>query len=137
MIKLIIVDDHHHVREAWSWVLSQHFKKVYSVDKALLDPKISQIPNISYLPGDAFKINHEDFYDCRWIFSDIICTPDKSYDLIKQWVENSAVKNFVCTLKFKGDCDFDILKKCLSVEGSELIHLYQNKNEVTWLKQKI
>ncbi len=121
----------------WSWVLSQHFKKVYSVDKAPLDPKILQISNIAAIAADAFKINYNDFKDCSWIFSDIICTPDKSYELINQWIANSFVQNFVCTLKFKGPCDFDILKKCLSVEGSTLIHLYQNKNEVTWLRQKL
>lgn len=118
----------------WSWVLSQYFLKVYSIDKAELDSKIMYLPNIEYINGDAFKIQTENFKDCTWIFSDIICAPLKSYELIQNWLTHSSVKNFVCTLKFKGNCDFDILKKCLLIEGSQLIHLYQNKNEVTWFK---
>ena len=121
----------------WSWVLSRYFKKVYSVDKAALDPKISAIQNIQYIPGDAFKVDSQKFKDCNWIFSDIICTPQRSYDLILDWTENSSIKNFVCTLKFKGDCDFDIIKKCLSLKDSKIIHLYQNKNEVTWIRQTL
>ena len=118
----------------WSWVLSEFFSKVYSVDKAELDPKIAAIKNIHYMTGDAFKVNGKDFKDCRWIFSDIICTPDRSFELIDHWLGQSVIQNFVCTLKFKGDCDFEIMKKCLSVPGSKIIHLYQNKNEVTWLR---
>ena len=118
----------------WSWVLSQFFKKVYSVDKAVLDPKIAAIKNIEYISGDAFKVNGPDFKDCRWIFSDIICTPERSFELIDHWLSKSSIENFVCTLKFKGECDFDILEKCLNVQGSKMIHLYQNKNEVTWLR---
>lgn len=119
----------------WSWVLSRYFKKVYSVDKAVLDPKINAIQNIQYISGDAFKVNSHQFQDCNWIFSDIICTPQRSYDLILDWTENSTIRNFVCTLKFKGDCNFDIIDKCLSLKGSKIIHLYQNKNEVTWFRQ--
>lgn len=119
----------------WSWVLSQYFKKVYSIDKAELDPKIKSIPNIEYFSGDAFKVQGTKFKDCSWIFSDIICTPTKSFDLIHHWLGQSAVQNFVCTLKFKGECDFNMINKCLELEDSKIIHLYQNKNEVTWLRQ--
>ncbi len=118
----------------WSWVLSQYFKTVYSVDKAELDSKINKISNIKYHQGDAFKVSADDFKDCSWLFSDIICTPIKTYDLIRHWMENSNVKNYVCTIKFKGDCDFDIIKKLLSIPDSKIIHLYQNKNEVTWIR---
>lgn len=118
----------------WSWVLSQIFSKVYSVDKAQLDPKIKAIKNVEYVNGDAFKVNCQKFHDCRWIFSDIICAPEKSIGLIDYWLSNSTIENFVCTLKFKGDCNFDVVQRCLALEGSKILHLYQNKNEVTWLR---
>ena len=118
----------------WSWVLSQYFKTVYSVDKAKLDMKINKITNIEYCQGDAFKVSTDDFKDCSWLFSDIICTPMKTYDLIMHWMKNSNIKNYVCTIKFKGDCDFDIIKKLLMIPDSKIIHLYQNKNEVTWIR---
>jgi 23S rRNA (cytidine2498-2'-O)-methyltransferase len=119
----------------WSWALSQQVSKVYSVDKAPLDPKISDVANIFYKSGDAFQISPADYPDCTWLFSDIICTPHRLLELVKNWHQNSNVKNFVCTIKFKGDCDFDILKEFEKYENSRIIHLYQNKNEVTWIKQ--
>ena len=120
----------------WSWALSQQIKKVYSVDKAELDPKISQNKNILFKSDDAFKVNPQDYSDCTWLFSDIICTPKRLFVLVNYWQQNSNVKNFVCTIKFKGACDFDIMKEFLKIENSKIIHLYQNKNEVTWIKNQ-
>lgn len=119
----------------WSWALSQHVKKVYSIDKAELDKKIISIPNIHYKSEDAFQINPGDYSDCTWLFSDIICTPQRLLSLVENWHHKSAVKNFVCTIKFKGNCDFDIMNEFAKYENSKIIHLYQNKNEVTWIKQ--
>jgi 23S rRNA (cytidine2498-2'-O)-methyltransferase len=119
----------------WSWALSQHVKKVYSIDKAELDPKIASNLKIHYASEDAFAVKPNDYQDCTWLFSDIICTPQRLLGLIGDWHRNSDVKNFVCTIKFKGNCDFDLLKEFTKYENSRIIHLYQNKNEVTWIKQ--
>lgn len=119
----------------WSWALSQYVKKVYSIDKAELDKKIMAQPNIFYKSEDAFQVNPKDYSDCTWLFSDIICTPQRLLSLVENWHQNSDVKNFVCTIKFKGSCDFDILKEFRKFDNSKIIHLYQNKNEVTWIKQ--
>ncbi|MEK6627485.1 MAG: SAM-dependent methyltransferase [Bdellovibrionota bacterium] len=119
----------------WSWALSQYVKKVYSIDKAQLDNKIVKIPNISYQSEDAFQINPKDYNDCTWLFSDIICTPERLLSLVENWHKKSQIKNYVCTIKFKGNCDFDIIKEFKKYENSKIIHLYQNKNEVTWIKQ--
>lgn len=119
----------------WSWALSQNVKKVYSIDKAELDKKILAQPNIFYKSEDAFQVKPNDYRECTWLFSDIICTPARLLTLVQNWHENSKVTNFVCTIKFKGDCDFDILQEFKKFENSRIIHLYQNKNEVTWIKQ--
>lgn len=120
----------------WTWVLSQLTQKVYSIDRAPLADKIAKIPNIHHQEKDAFKLNPQDYTDCSWFFSDIICTPEKIYETIQFWMENSSIQNYVCSIKFKGPCNFDILKKFAAIENSQLIHLYQNKNEVTWIKTK-
>ncbi|MBY0553751.1 hypothetical protein K2P97_04425 [bacterium] len=119
----------------WSWALSNYVKKVYSIDKAELDPKISSNPKIHYKSEDAFQVNPMDYKDCTWLFSDIICTPQRLLSLVESWHNKSQVKNFVCTIKFKGGCDFDVLKEFNTYPDSRIIHLYQNKNEVTWIKQ--
>ena len=120
----------------WSWALSQQVKKVYSVDKAPLDKKILKHTNIVYSSGDAFAVSPDKYPDCTWLFSDIICTPERLLALVQKWQTESNVKNFVCSIKFKGLCDFDILKEFMKFPDSRIIHLYQNKNEVTWIKQE-
>jgi len=119
----------------WTWALSEQVSKVYSVDKAPLDPKISGSPSIISYEEDAFKLDPQNFKDATWLFSDIICTPERLYQLVTTWMKESSIKNFVCTIKFKGPCDFEMLKKFNEIENSKIIHLYQNKNEVTWIKQ--
>ena len=119
----------------WTWVLSHFTQKVYSIDKAPLDPKVSNLANVHFNPHDAFTIDPHNYKDCTWFFSDIICTPIRLLELVQKWESTSNVKNFVCTIKFKGSCDFEILQKFNKFENSLIIHLYQNKNEVTWIKQ--
>jgi 23S rRNA (cytidine2498-2'-O)-methyltransferase len=119
----------------WSWVLSQYFKKVYTFDRADLAPQIKKISNIEHHIGDAFKIDPEKFEDCTWFFSDLICTPEKIYETTQFWLAHSRVKNFICTIKFKGGCDFEAIDKFLKIPDSKIVRLYQNKNEVTWIKQ--
>lgn len=120
----------------WSWALSRFVKTVYSVDRSPLDEKIDAFPNIKFSSGDAFAVDPKNFPDCNWLFSDIICTPAKLLTLVENWQQNSKIENYVCTIKFKGECDFEILKTFLNIPGSRIIHLYQNKNEVTWIRQR-
>jgi 23S rRNA (cytidine2498-2'-O)-methyltransferase len=119
----------------WSWVLSQHASVVHTVDRAPLDIKLKNISQIRHKTGDAFKLKPEDYPNCTWLFSDLICTPEKMYETVCFWLEQGQIKNFVCTIKFKGNCDFEILKKFQAFPNSKIIHLYQNKNEVTWIMQ--
>ena len=119
----------------WSWVLSQYFKKVYTFDRADLDPKVKKIKNIQHIIGDAFKINPDEYTDCTWFFSDLICTPEKIHETIEFWLAHSRVKNFICTIKFKGDTPFEVIDKLLKIHDSKIVRLYHNKNEVTWIRQ--
>jgi 23S rRNA (cytidine2498-2'-O)-methyltransferase len=118
----------------WSWVLSQYFKKVYTIDRADLASQIKKINNITHVQGDAFKVSPDDFKDATWFFSDLICSPEKIHETIEFWLAHSRVTNFVCTIKFKGDTPFEVIEKLLKIPDSKVIRLYQNKNEVTWIK---
>ncbi|MBC7421708.1 MAG: hypothetical protein H7328_13345 [Bdellovibrio sp.] len=120
----------------WSWVLSEQVAQVHSIDKAPLDPKIAKRENIIYSSEDAFLVDPTKFLDCTCLFSDIICTPERLLGLVQNWLTHSEVKTFVCTIKFKGSCDFNILKEFEKIENSMIYHLYHNKNEVTWIKQE-
>jgi 23S rRNA (cytidine2498-2'-O)-methyltransferase len=116
----------------WSWVLSELGCDVLSVDKAPLDPKISKIKNIQFLKKDAFKLKPEEVGKIDWLFSDIICDPSRLLELIELW-KASGVKNFVCTIKFKGKTDFEIIEDFKKISGSFMTHLYCNKHEITWI----
>jgi 23S rRNA (cytidine2498-2'-O)-methyltransferase len=116
----------------WSWVLSKVAKEVVSVDKAPLDPSIAKIKNIRFLKKDAFKLKPHDIEKVDWLFSDIICEPSRLLELAQLWRE-AGIKNFVCTIKFKGQTDFDIVNRFKEIAGSRIIHLYHNKHEVTWI----
>ena len=117
----------------WTWVLQGLGAHVTSVDKAPLDLKIQKLPRVQSVKKDAFQLLPSDVGPVDWFFSDLICTPEKLHELVCQWRDSGLVKNFVCTIKFKGLSDFQMLKKFKELEGSQLIHLVQNKNEVTWI----
>lgn len=120
----------------WTWALSEQIQLVYSIDKAPLDSAIiSDRTNITCYSEDAFQVRPDQFTHCNWLFSDIICTPQRLYSLVQLWLKESKIQNYVCTIKFKGPCDFEILNEFLQIPNSRIIHLYQNKNEVTWIRQ--
>jgi len=118
----------------WSWVLSQLNLNVVSVDKAPLAPTIAQIPNISFLQESAFGLDPAQMQDATWLFADIICYPERLLTLIKKWLQESRVHNFVCTIKFQGDADFAIIDQFLKIPDSKMVHLYHNKHELMWWK---
>ncbi|MBX9923339.1 MAG: SAM-dependent methyltransferase [Rhabdochlamydiaceae bacterium] len=119
---------------SWTWVLQQLGSKVIAVDRALLDPSVSSLPNVTCLKKDAFSLKPMDFPKLDWIFSDLICYPEKLLAWLNQWLEINAKINFVCTLKFQGEGDRDIIKEFEKIAGSHIVHLFHNKHELTWFK---
>lgn len=117
----------------WTWVLQQVGCKVLSVDKAPLDIKIQKLANIEYIKKDAFKMAPSDFPKVQWLFSDIICYPEKLWDYLQPWIDTPT--NLVCTIKFQGKTDWDTLEKFKKVPDSQIIHLFNNKHEVTWIRK--
>jgi 23S rRNA (cytidine2498-2'-O)-methyltransferase len=117
----------------WTWVLQQSGAHVISVDKAPLDPKIAKLPNIEYLKKDAFLLKPSDIGPVDWLFSDIICYPARLLELVEEWRRSGLCKNFVCTIKFQGETDWETMAKFKQIAGSQILHLFHNKHEVTWV----
>lgn len=118
----------------WSWVLSELNLDVISVDKAPLDPKIAKAKNITFLQESAFGLEPKKMSTVQWLFSDIICYPERLLTFVKKWMQESNVQNFVCTIKFQGEADFAIIDEFLKIPNSKIVHLYHNKHEVMWWK---
>ncbi len=116
----------------WTWVLTQLGAKVISVDKANLEPSLAKNLLVRHLKKDAFSLSPQEIGPVDWFFSDVICYPDKLYELVTSWLKSGLVKNFVCTIKFQGATDFEALAKFRAIPNSKICHLSANKHEVTW-----
>ncbi|MBF0481940.1 MAG: hypothetical protein HQK81_04445 [Desulfovibrionaceae bacterium] len=118
----------------WAFVLAGLGARVASVDKAPLAAAVAGLPNVEELVGSAFAIDPVKFGPVDWLFSDVVCYPERLYGLVSRWLAAGAAANFVCTVKLQGATDFAALEKFRSIPDSRLLHLYHNKHELTWIK---
>jgi 23S rRNA (cytidine2498-2'-O)-methyltransferase len=117
----------------WTWVLrTMEFQKIISVDKAPIEPRIFELGRIEFLQESAFGLDPARFDSIDWFCSDIICYPERLLNLVKRFLESGKVKNFVCTIKYQDQTDWESTFKFLEIPGSRIVHLHHNKHEVTW-----
>ena len=115
----------------WSWVLASLGAQVIAVDKAPLDPAIAKMPEITFLKESAFALQPQQFMQVAWLFSDIICYPERLLKLVRMWYDR-GVRSMVCTIKFQKEADFALIDQFLAIPNSRIVHLYHNKHECTW-----
>jgi len=122
----------------WAWVIHQCGAEVLCIDRSPLSSSVAELKGVSFQKRDAFTLLPEEFQAqgrrIDWLFSDVICYPEKLYEWILRWVEAGICKNFICTIKFKGGPDLSIVDKFAAIPNSRVLHLYHNKNELTWFK---
>ena len=119
---------------SWTWVLQQLGANVVAIDRAPLDPTISQLSNVSFLKKDAFSTKPEELNGIDWVFCDVICFPEKLLSWLQKCSAFHTKVNFVCTIKFQGKADMAIIREFERIEGSSCLHLFHNKHELTWFK---
>ena len=117
----------------WTWVLQRLGARVVSIDKAPLDPRVARLAGVEYRRESAFALNPEKIGPVDWLFSDLVCYPNRLFDLVQKWVAAGTVRRFVCTIKFQGATDFEAMRCFAAIQGSRLMHLYHNKHELTWI----
>lgn len=118
----------------WTWVLATLGARVISVDKAPLDPRVASMPNVEHRQESAFGIDPRSMEPVDWLFSDVICYPQRLYTLVERWIAAGAAKRFVCTIKFQGETDHETARRFAAIEGSRLVHLSANRHELTWYR---
>ena len=70
-----------------------------------------------------------------WLVCDVIAAPQRSIDLLLEWLGEKRMRNFVVTIKFKGHDEYAVLET-LKREAAPLCadfylnRLCANKNEV-------
>jgi 23S rRNA (cytidine2498-2'-O)-methyltransferase len=117
----------------WTWVLrTLDFDKVYSVDKAPIEKRIMDLGRIDFRKESAFGLDPKDFGEIDWFCSDIICYPERLLNLVNRFRAAGTVKNFVCTIKYQAETDWEYTLKFLEIPNSRIVHLHHNKHEVTW-----
>ncbi|KTD68272.1 methyltransferase [Legionella steelei] len=117
----------------WTYVMQSLGASVTAVDKALLDPKIAKLPNISYLQQSAFSIEPaklEQNYD--WVLSDVACYPDRAYALIMKWIESEKAKQMIFTIKLQGKVELSTIKQFQKIPSSFITNMFYNKHEATF-----
>lgn len=120
----------------WTWVLAQLGAKVKTFDRAPLDTRFSQEPLVVHHQKDGFTATPatlEGADDIKWIFSDVICYPEKLYEWVMSWMATGKSINFVCTLKFQGQDHYGVIPQFATIPHSRVIHLHHNKHELTWI----
>ncbi len=116
---------------SWTQALLNLGARVTSVDKA--DLSLAASERLKFLRQDAFKLEPQDVEEPQWIFSDIICYPEKLLELGRKWRAAYPQATFVFTIKFQGKWDKGIVSQFRQIPHSQVRHLYNNKHELCWM----
>lgn len=120
----------------WTWVLRNLGCKVLACDRAPLVDKLMNDPMVEFVKHDAFTLKPEEIGKVDWVFSDVICYPERLYEWINKWLDSGLVSNMICTIKMQGEIDWALVEKFANIPNSKVVHLCYNKHELTWMHCK-
>ena len=118
----------------WTWVLHETGARVIAVDKAPLASSVAVLPRVESRQESAFALDPQEVGPVDWLFSDVICYPQRLLTLVQRWLAAGTARRFVCTIKFQGKTDHAIAREFAAIPGSRLMHLHHNKHELTWVR---
>ena len=120
----------------WTWVLAGLGAEVFAVDRAELAPELMKNPLITFQAHDAFTLKPEEIGPIDWLFSDVICYPERLLQWIQMWLEYNPELNMICTIKMQGEINWPLIQQFADIPGSKVLHLNYNKHELTWIHTK-
>jgi 23S rRNA (cytidine2498-2'-O)-methyltransferase len=82
----------------------------------------------------AFAIEPATVGRIDWVFSDVICYPERSARLIERWLAVHPAASFVVTIKLQGATDTSAVRTLAAMPGARLVHLHHNRHELTWIR---
>lgn len=118
---------------SWTYVAIQRGARVTAVDRSPLREDLMRHSRLHFHQGDAFKFRPDTPVD--WLLCDIIAAPQRSMDLLLEWLRARLMRRFIVTIKFKGSEEYGLLSQ-LKEQASplcadfRLTRLCANKNEV-------
>ena len=118
---------------SWTYVAAQRGARVVAVDRSALREDLMASKLVRFQQGDAFKYVPTEPVD--WLLCDVIAAPQRSMNLLQEWLAGKRMRRFVVTLKFKGDTEYGLLEELKRQAAPlcrdfRLTHLCANKNEV-------
>ena len=117
----------------WTWVLINLGAQVYAVDRAELAPELMSNPLVKFQAHDAFTLKPEEIGPIDWLFSDVICYPERLFEWINMWLKYNPNLNMICTIKMQGEINWPLIQEFADIPGSRIVHLNYNKHELTWI----
>ena len=115
----------------WTWVLAGLGAKVHAVDRAELVPSLMENPLVKFQAHDAFTLKPEEIGPVDWVFSDVICYPERLLSWIHTWIDSKMTKNMICTIKMQGEINWPLIAEFAQIPNSRIVHLNYNKHELT------
>ncbi len=118
---------------SWSYVALQRGAHVTAIDRSELREDLMRHPRLHFEAVDAFRYKPPGIVD--WLVCDVIAAPQRSIDLLLDWLGNGRMRHFVVSIKFKGGGDYGVLDRLKKQAAPictdfRLKRLCANKNEV-------
>jgi 23S rRNA (cytidine2498-2'-O)-methyltransferase len=118
---------------SWSYVALRRGAQVIAIDRSELRDDLMHDPQLHFEVADAFKFKPTTTVD--WLVCDVIAAPQRSIDLLMEWLNETRMRHFVVTIKFKGTDDYGVLDQLKMHAAPKcarfgLKRLCANKNEV-------
>lgn len=118
---------------SWTYVAVRRGARVIAVDRSPLREDLMRNRRVEFQPGDAFRFQPSGPVD--WLLCDIIAAPERTAELLLEWLRRGWCRQFIVTLKLKGAAGADVLarlKRELPPLTRELFltRLCANKKEV-------
>ena len=108
--------------------------EVQFVENRELAPQVAAMPGVNHCLGSGFGLEPRHVGQVDWLFSDMICYPDRLLETVQEWLAADACRNVVCTLKFQAQTDHETARAFAAIPGGRLLHLSCNKHELTFVK---
>jgi 23S rRNA (cytidine2498-2'-O)-methyltransferase len=107
--------------------------RVTAIDRSELREDLMRNPRLHFETADAFKYKPQQTVD--WLICDVIAAPQRSIDLLLEWLREGRMRHFIVTIKFKGDDEYPLLSQLKEqvpplCADFRLTRLCANKNEV-------
>ncbi len=117
---------------SWSYVALARGARVIAVDRSPVRDDLLRNPRLQFEAADAFKFQPKQPVD--WLICDVIAAPERSVQLVLDWVRARWCRNFIVTIKFKGHDEYGKLERLQQelpglARDFAIARLCANKNE--------